>query len=139
MPTVDAFAWLLDNSAAGPRFLFKKGGALDLCFGTKWNPGNLQENNPYQEGDCRVLIAKVQGLPTALLYRPVFAGVDRKDGCVFESPIGKEVFASVTDITAAKVFRMDNRCPAPQDTALPVVVGFSWENLISCSDSAPAR
>ena len=28
-------AKLLDNSATDPRFVFKKGGALDLCFSTK--------------------------------------------------------------------------------------------------------
>jgi len=41
---------LLDNSATDPRYLFKFGGALDLYFGAKWNPGNLQENKPYQTG-----------------------------------------------------------------------------------------
>lgn len=102
-------AKLLDNSAADPRFLYKKGGALDLYFGAKWNPGNLQENNPYQEGDCRVLIAKVQGKPTAVLYRPVDPLATKADECVFESPIGREVFASVTDITAAMQFAEDGQ------------------------------
>jgi len=61
---------LLDNSATDPRFLFKFGGALDSYFGTKWNPGIFQENKPYQPGDCRLLIAKIKGKPTAVLYRP---------------------------------------------------------------------
>ena len=58
-------AGLHDNSAADPRFLSKKGGPLDLCFGTKWNPGNLQENNPDRPGDCHLLIARVNGKTTA--------------------------------------------------------------------------
>ena len=79
------------EAAADPRFLFKFGGALDLYFGTKWDPGNLQENNPHRPTDCRLLIAKIKGKPTAVLYRPVDPKAPKSEECVFESPIGKEV------------------------------------------------
>ena len=102
-------AKLLDNSAADPRFLFKFGGALDLCLGAKWDPGNIQENNPYQEGDCRVLIAKVKNKPVAMLYRPVDSSAAKSAECVFASPIGTEVFAAVTDITSAMQFAEDGQ------------------------------
>ena len=100
-------AKLIDNNANDPRFPFKGGGALDLYFGAKMNPENLSESNPYLEGDCRILVAKVKGKPTAVLYRPVHSGAEAKDACVFESPIGKEVFASVTDITDDLQFAED--------------------------------
>ena len=98
---------LLDNSANDPRFLFKFGGAIDLFFGAKWNPGCLYENNPYKEGDCRVLIAKVMGKPTAVLYRPLAPAAGMDEACIFESPIGKEIFGSVTDITSSMQFAED--------------------------------
>ena len=98
---------LLDNDASDPRFLFKFGGAIDLFFGVRWDPGNLHENNPYKEGDCRVLIAKVKGKPTAVLYRPVAPTADKREACIFESPIGKETFQSVIEVTAGLVFAED--------------------------------
>ena len=100
---------LLDNVAADPRYLFKFGGAIDLFFGAKWNPDNLSENNPYQEGDCRVLIAKIKGKPTAMLYRPVAPGAAKSEECIFISPIGKDVFQSVTEITDGLEFAEDGK------------------------------
>ena len=96
------------EAATDHRFLFKFGGALDLYFGAKWDPGNLQENNPYRPTDCRLLIAKVKGKPTAVLYRPVDPKAPKSEECVFESPIGKEVFASVKDITSEFRWRSIN-------------------------------
>jgi len=90
---------LLDNVAADPRYLFKFGGAIDLFFVAKWDPGRVSENNPYQEGDCRVLIAKIKGKPTAVLYRPLAPSASKSEECIFVSPIGREVFQSVTEIT----------------------------------------
>ena len=67
----------------------------------------MQENNPYRPGDCRLLIAKVNGKPTAVLYRPVDPLATKADECVLKSPIGKEVFASVKDITSELEFAKD--------------------------------
>jgi len=78
-----------------------------LYLGAKWNPGNLQENNPYQPGDCRLLVAKIKGKPTAVLYRPVDPKASKSEECVFESPIGKEGFASVKDISSELEFAED--------------------------------
>ena len=122
-------AKLLDNSAADPRFLFKKGGALDLCFSTKWDPGNLQENNPYRPGDCRLLIAKVNGKPTAVLYRSVDPLAPKEDECVFESPIGKEVFASVKDITSELEFAEDGAGNYEFSVPLPTVLRVELKKL----------
>ena len=122
-------AKLLDNSAVDPRFLFKKGGALDLCFSTKWNPGNLQENNPYRPGDCRLLIAKVNGKPTAVLYRPVDPLAKKADECVFESPIGKEVFASVKDITSELEFAEDGAGNYEFSVPLATVLRVEFKKL----------
>ena len=122
-------AKLLENSAADPRFLFKKGGALDLCFSTKWNPGNLQENNPYRPGDCRLLIAKVNGKPTAVLYRPVDPLAKKADECVFESPIGKEVFASVKDITSELEFAEDGAGNYEFSVPLATVLRVEFKKL----------
>jgi len=120
---------LLDNSATDPRFLFKFGGALDLYFGAKWNPGNLQENNPYQPGDCRLLIAKIKGKPTAVLYRPVDPKASKSEECVFESPIGKEVFASVKDITSELEFAEDGAGNYEISIPLSTVLRVEFQKL----------
>jgi len=120
---------LLDNSATDPRYLFKFGGALDLYFGAKWNPGNLQENNPYQPGDCRLLIAKIKGKPTAVLYRPVDPKAAQGEECVFESPIGKEVFASVKDITSELEFAEDGAGNYEISIPLSTVMRVEFQKL----------
>ena len=51
----------------------------------------------------------MKGKPTAVLYRPVLSGAPKSEECTFESPIGKEVFQSVTEITSVLEFAEDGK------------------------------
>ncbi len=95
-------ALLLQNVANDPRFAFKTGGALDLYLGMKYDVGSLRQLP--DAGDRRLLVTKISGKPRAILYRPVAPDAPASEKCLFESPIGKEVFDSVTDVSDSLEF-----------------------------------
>ena len=56
-----------------------------------------------------MLIAKIKGKPTAVLYRPLAPSAAKSEECIFVSPIGREVFQSVTEITDGLEFAEDGK------------------------------
>ena len=65
-------AKLLQNSGEVPNAPFKTGGALDLMLGT--NPAADPKRTKPVEGDLRLLVTLVKGVPKAVLYRAVVPG-----------------------------------------------------------------
>lgn len=100
-------AKLLDNAAPDWRFAFKSGGGLDVLLGTKWDPGRPLDYPAPRATDSRLFITRIAGKPTAILYRPVVPGAPAGERTTFESPIGKEVFDSVRDVSANLQFATD--------------------------------
>ena len=88
---------LLENAGGQAAFLFKSGGALDLMLATRG--GVDRRSYTPQDGDLRLLITRTGGKPRAILYRPVAPGAPGAEQTVFASPIGKETFASVRDVS----------------------------------------
>jgi len=140
---------LLENSPQDWRYAFKGGGALDLFLTV--GPDNEMRSEP-NAGDCRLLVTRINGRPTAILYRQVGPadGPDEKvswvddgsgtggkalqwvrprpaadESCVFQSPIGRVVFASVTDVSSQLELAQsegDYELSIPLHTVIPVPV-----------------
>ena len=95
---------LLANQAEDHRFLFKRGGALDLCLGPApetnqhhWELRDLrQECGP---DDRRLLVSLVRGQPVATLYRPVLPDPRPTQRERFESPVGRCDMDAVLDLS----------------------------------------
>ncbi len=88
---------LLANSGESPMMLFKTGGALDLMIGAdpKADPARREP----VAGDARLLVTRVKGKTTALLYRPVVPG-GSKNPVPFRSPWRTITFDRVEDVSA---------------------------------------
>lgn len=87
---------LLNNNGSQPNALFKTGGALDIMLGT--NPNADERRQRPAEGDVRLLLTRVNGKNTALLYRPVCSGA--KSPVSFSSPWRTITFDLVEDVSA---------------------------------------
>lgn len=87
---------LLNNSAESLQNLFKTGGCLDLMIGAdpKADP---QRARPVA-GDERLLITRVKGKTTAVLYRPVAPGT-AGEPVQFSSPLRTIKFDRVDDVS----------------------------------------
>lgn len=87
----------LANAGGDPRFLFKKGGAVDLMIGT--DPTADRDRREPAPGDLRLMATMVRGRPVGVLYRAVVPGADGSKRTVFDSPVGRVEFADVEDIS----------------------------------------
>lgn len=91
-------AQLADNSGEMPTALFKTGGALDLMLGT--NSKAAANRNAAVAGDCRLLVAVINGKPQALLYRAIVPGTSNENKVPFSSPNRTITFDKVENITS---------------------------------------
>lgn len=91
---------LLRNSGTMPTAPFATGGALDLLLGTA--PLADDQRTQPVAGDVRLLVTKIHGKPTALLYRAVVPGTTRPVS--FSSPWRTVALDSVEDVSAALQF-----------------------------------
>ncbi|MBC7623751.1 MAG: hypothetical protein H7232_10220 [Aeromicrobium sp.] len=89
---------LLTNDGGDKRFLFKKGGALDIMLGTD-DKADAERQNP-AAGDLRLLMTRVAGKPKAVLYRAVVADTSPAAKILFDSPVGRVYFDEVKDVSA---------------------------------------
>ncbi|HEY3331810.1 MAG TPA: PA14 domain-containing protein [Capsulimonadaceae bacterium] len=87
---------LLNNSGEALRNLFKTGGAIDLMIGSNSN-ADPKRTKPVA-GDSRLLVARVKGKTTAVLYRQV-GGNTGGTAADFASPMRSVHFDSVQDIS----------------------------------------
>ncbi|MGG5541071.1 hypothetical protein P4G95_29875 [Burkholderia vietnamiensis] len=87
---------LLENSGQALQNLFKTGGGIDLMLGAD---ANAPRNRAHAvKSDERLLVARVQGKATAVLYRPVEPGSAGKSA-TFSSPLRTIRFDEVTDVS----------------------------------------
>jgi hypothetical protein len=73
--------------------MFKFGGCLDLMIGS--NPDASDSRREPVEGDCRLIVTRVQDRTTAVLYRPVVPGTPPDDRVPFTSPVSTVRFDRV--------------------------------------------
>ncbi len=87
----------LDNGGGDFKYLFKRGGGVDLMIRTA--TGDDRGSREPVAGDRRLLITKVNGQTKAVLYQPVVPGTPQDQRVLFDSPIGSVWFDSVTDVS----------------------------------------
>jgi hypothetical protein len=87
---------LLKNAGTSLQTLFKTGGGWDIMLGAE---GTDPQRMAPVAGDVRVLISKVNGKPTAMLYRPVVAG-GVAEPVKFTSPVKTVSMDRIEDISA---------------------------------------
>ncbi len=88
----------LANDGGDYKFLFKRGGCVDLMLETI--PPEKREGADPVVGDLRLLITKAKGETKAVLYRAVVPGTAEKDRALFDSPVGSVYFDAVVDVSA---------------------------------------
>ncbi|MBM3211335.1 hypothetical protein FJZ33_03880, partial [Candidatus Poribacteria bacterium] len=74
-------------------------------------------------GDIRLVVTKINGKPTAVLYRQIDPNASEREKTRFESPIGKLIMDSVKDISSQLEFAEDNgnyEFSIPLDTLTPI-------------------
>ena len=91
----------LDNAGTSLHNLFKTGGAIDLMLGT--DPGADPKRRRAVAGDVRLLIAKVDRKPIAVLYRHVVPG-HKGDRVPFSSTLRTLYFDEVRDVSGQITF-----------------------------------
>jgi hypothetical protein len=89
---------LIANAATDYRFLFKKGGGLDLMLNVQPQRGDARAK-PSQD-NVRLLVAREGGQTKAVLYQPVAPGSPAESRTVFASPVGEVTFDSVRDVSS---------------------------------------
>jgi hypothetical protein len=85
------------NGGGDYKFLFKRGGSVDIMLETS-PPEYRKDSNPIA-GDLRLLVTKVKGQTRAILYKPVVPGTAQKDRLLFDSPVGAVYFDAVVDVS----------------------------------------
>lgn len=93
---------LVENAGNSWPMHFKTGGGLDLMLGT--NPDADPKRTSAVAGDVRLLVAKVDGKPMGVLYRPVAPG-GRRERFPFSSPLRTIRFDRVDDVSRELQFR----------------------------------
>jgi hypothetical protein len=88
----------LANAGRDYRYLFKTGGALDLMLGT--DPEADRNRQQPVRGDLRLLVTRVEGRTRAVLFRAVNADAPKGREVLYQSPVGKVVFAEVVEVEA---------------------------------------
>ncbi len=87
----------LENSGGDFKYLFKRGGGVDLMIRTA--TGDDRRSREPVAGDKRLLVTKVNGQIKAILYQPVVPGTPQDQRVLFDSPIANVWFDSVTDVS----------------------------------------
>ena len=87
----------LENSGGDFKYLFKRGGSVDLMIRTA--TGDDRRSREPVAGDMRLLVTKVNGQTKAVLYQPVVPGTPEDQRVLFDSPVGTAWFDSVTDVS----------------------------------------
>ncbi len=91
------------NAATDYRFLFKKGGGLDLMLSRQ--PEKEQRQKQGNSKDIlRLLVARTGEQTTAVLYQPVASGSPTASRTVFASPVGEVTFDQVQDVSSEVAF-----------------------------------
>ncbi len=89
---------LLETAAGGAvQYQFKRGGAIDLMMAT--DRGIDRRGNEPGPGDLRLLVTRVEGRPRAVLFRARVPGASTLEQVVYQSPIGKQTFDQVLDVS----------------------------------------
>jgi hypothetical protein len=88
---------LLDNAAESWQMLFKTGAALDIQLATKPD-ADPQRKQPVA-GDLRLLVTRVEGKTTAVLYRPVAPDAPEDQSVPFSSPWRTVTFDRVVNVS----------------------------------------
>jgi hypothetical protein len=86
----------LENAGRDHRYIFKSGGALDLMLGT--DPEARHDRHALAPGALRLLVARVEGRTTAVLYRGFAPDAPKTETVLFESPVGRVVFDQVRQV-----------------------------------------
>ena len=84
----------MQNSAQDMKLLFKGGDAVDVTLGL--DPKADPKRRGPAAGDVRILIARVNGKPVVVIYRPVAPGAPADAHAVFTSPVGEERCDAIT-------------------------------------------
>lgn len=92
----------LINRGGDPRDIFLAGDALDVQLGL--DPKADPRRSEPVAGDIRIVLAKANGKPRAVLFRPV-AGPTKLGGksVVYTSPVGQTTIEEVLELSDAKV------------------------------------
>jgi hypothetical protein len=124
----------LNTEKDDPSMIFVKGDAVELRFRSA--PGaNPKDKNPLM-GDSRLVIAKVDGKPVAVLYRALVPNA--KNPVVFRNPAGTQVvFDAVEVLKAAAVQIVDTPDGYLVEAALPLdfLGGNLWPNRVIPGDA----
>jgi hypothetical protein len=88
----------LIDSGGDYKFLFKRGGGVDLMIET--SPPEKREGSDSVAGDLRLLVTTVGGQTKAVLYEAVVLGTVAKNRVLFDSPVGSMYFDAVVDVSA---------------------------------------
>lgn len=89
---------LTANSVTDYRFLFKKGGGLDLMLDPQ--PISGGRTGHASTNALRLLVARAGGYTKAVLYQPTHPGSAPEARTVFASPVGQETFDLVHDVSS---------------------------------------
>ena len=117
-----------------PSQIFLTGDAVELRF--RAEPAADPKDKKLVMGDCRLLIGKVDGKPTAVLYRALVPNA--KNPVIFRNPAGKEiVFDSVDVLKDAVVNITDTTDGYLVEASLPTdfLGGNLWANRIIPGDA----
>ena len=87
----------LDNSGGDYKFLFKRGGCVDIMLQT--DVSAKRSGNEPMAGDLRLLLTRVKGEVKAVLYRAVVPGTVADGRVHFVSPVGSVWFDQVVDVS----------------------------------------
>jgi hypothetical protein len=87
----------LENAGGDFRYLFKRGGAVDLMLQT--DLAAKREPGQPAAGDLRLLITMDKGKPVAVVFRQVVAEPKPGDRFLYESPVGSVWFDRVEDVS----------------------------------------
>lgn len=90
---------LLSNAATDFRFLFKRGGGLDLMLDPL--PQARDARSKASSRSLRLLVSRARGKTEAVLYQPVAPGSAPENHILFASPVGEVTFDSVSDVSSA--------------------------------------
>jgi sugar lactone lactonase YvrE len=86
----------LSNSAADKQVLFQYGDALEVDLGL--DPAADPARRVAVPGDLRLLVARVNGEPVVMLYRPVVPGTPPDKRITFTSPVGQETIDVIAQL-----------------------------------------
>ncbi|NQT92973.1 MAG: hypothetical protein HQ559_09440, partial [Lentisphaerae bacterium] len=109
----------LANSGRDPRRFFRTGGCVDVLLQT--DPKADPKRRTPSEGDIRLLITTVKGIPRVVLYRPVASGAPAADAWRISTKAGGTVeFDQVTELKDVRVKVSDQGYSYGVEIAVPL-------------------